>query len=108
MIRTLAYTLIILIGLVSSQWLIDYKGYLYIAFGDYEVETTLVFAVFSIIIFYSILQFVEWTIIAVLNLLIKQSWIPARWRKNTARTFYTCWCLSFGRRGLARSRKGDA
>ncbi|RYV03048.1 heme biosynthesis protein HemY [Shewanella sp. OPT22] len=87
MIRTLAYTLIILIGLAVSPWLVDHTGYLYIAFGDYELETSLVFALFSIIIFYSLLQLAEWVIVAVLNLLIKQSWIPSRWRKNTARRY---------------------
>ena len=85
MIRTLIYVLIILIGLAISPWLINHTGYLYLAFGDYELETSLVFAVFSIIIFYSLLQLVEWAVVAVLNLLIKKSWIPNRWRKNTAR-----------------------
>lgn len=85
MIRTLIYTLIILVGLAVSPWIVEHTGYLYLAFGDYELETSIVFAVFSIIIFYSLLQLVEWAVIAVLNLLIKQSWIPSRWRKNTAR-----------------------
>ena len=85
MIRTLIYVLIILIGLAISPWLVEHTGYLYLAFGDYELETSLVFAVFSIIIFYSLLQLFEWAVVAVLNLLIKKSWIPSRWRKNTAR-----------------------
>ncbi len=85
MIRALIYVLIILTGLAISPWLVDHTGYLYLAFGDYELETSLVFAVFGIIIFYSLLQLVEWIVVAVLNLLIKKSWIPSRWRKNTAR-----------------------
>ncbi|MCL1126668.1 heme biosynthesis HemY N-terminal domain-containing protein [Shewanella surugensis] len=85
MIRALIYLAIILIGFCISPFLVGNKGYLYIAIADYQIETSLVFAVIAIIVFYSLLQFFEFLLIFFLNLIINSRYLPERWRKNTAR-----------------------
>ncbi|QBF83500.1 heme biosynthesis protein HemY [Shewanella maritima] len=85
MIKTLAYVIIILIGLCASPLLIGNLGHVYIAAGDYQIETSLVVAIIGLIVFYSLLQLAEWIIVALLNLLIHSRYLPERWRKNAAK-----------------------
>lgn len=85
MIRALIYLAIILIGLCISPFLVGNKGYLYIAVADYQIETSLVFAVVAIVVFYSLLQLVEFLLVFFLNLIVNSRYLPERWRKNTAR-----------------------
>ncbi|MCL1079467.1 heme biosynthesis protein HemY [Parashewanella spongiae] len=105
MIRTLVYALIIILGVCISPWIIESKGYLYIAIGEYELETSVVFAVVAIVIFYSALQAVEWLIVSVLNLFIKQSWLPQRWRKKNARKHTLAGALALAEEDWAAAEK---
>ncbi|WP_394130144.1 heme biosynthesis HemY N-terminal domain-containing protein [Shewanella maritima] len=85
MIRTLAYVIIILIGLCLSPYLIGHSGYVYIAAGDYQIETSLVFAVFGLILFFSLLQVAEWLIVFILNVFLSSRYLPEKWRKQAAK-----------------------
>ncbi len=105
MIRTLVYALIILLGVCISPWLVESTGYLYIAIGGYELETSVVFAVFAIVIFYSALQTIEWIVVSVLNLFIKQSWLPQRWRKHNARKHTLAGALALAEEDWAAAEK---
>lgn len=44
MIKALIFLGIILIGLCISPWIVGNTGYVYIAAGDYQLETSLVLA----------------------------------------------------------------
>ncbi|WP_444544582.1 heme biosynthesis HemY N-terminal domain-containing protein [Shewanella marina] len=85
MIRTLIYLIIILLGLCVSPYLVDNTGYLFVAIGDYELETSVIFAIFALIVFYALLQLVEWIFVGLINLLINSRYIPQRWRQKSAR-----------------------
>jgi len=85
MIRALVYLGIILLGLCLSPFLAGNKGYLYIALGDYQAETSIVFAVLALIIFYSLLQLFEFVIVWLLNLILGSRLLPEKWRKKAAR-----------------------
>ncbi|MBR9729601.1 heme biosynthesis HemY N-terminal domain-containing protein [Shewanella intestini] len=85
MIKTLAYVIIILVGLCISPLFVGSLGHVYIAAGEYQIETSLVFAIFGLIIFYSLLQLLEWIIVFTLNLLINSRYLPEQWRKKAAK-----------------------
>ncbi|GIU20528.1 MULTISPECIES: heme biosynthesis HemY N-terminal domain-containing protein [unclassified Shewanella] len=85
MVRALVYLVIILLGLCISPFLVGSKGYLYLAIGDYQVETSIVFAVIALIIFYSLLQLVEFVVVWLLNMILSSRYLPERWRKKAAR-----------------------
>ncbi|MCL1050178.1 heme biosynthesis protein HemY [Shewanella abyssi] len=85
MVRALVYLGIILLGLCLSPFLAGNKGYLYIALGDYQAETSIVFAVIALIIFYSLLQLFEFVIVWLLNLILGSRFLPGKWRKKAAR-----------------------
>ncbi|MGS0726063.1 heme biosynthesis HemY N-terminal domain-containing protein, partial [Shewanella sp. 0m-11] len=85
MVRALVYLIIILLGLCISPFLVGSKGYLYLAIGDYQVETSIVFAIIALIIFYSLLQLVEFVVVWLLNLVLNSRYLPERWRKKAAR-----------------------
>ncbi|MBW8186625.1 heme biosynthesis HemY N-terminal domain-containing protein [Shewanella nanhaiensis] len=85
MIRVLAYLTIILIGLCISPFFDGMNGYLYVAFWDYEVEMGVVTAVVGLILFYCILQVVEWCLVFLLNLILSSRLLPEKWRRKAAR-----------------------
>ncbi|GIU27694.1 heme biosynthesis HemY N-terminal domain-containing protein [Shewanella sp. MBTL60-007] len=85
MVRALVYLIIILLGLCISPFLVGSKGYLYLAIGDYQVETSIVFAVIALIIFYSLLQLVEFVVVWLFNMVLSSRYLPERWRKKAAR-----------------------
>ncbi|WP_028767898.1 heme biosynthesis HemY N-terminal domain-containing protein [Shewanella fidelis] len=85
MIRALVYLVIILIGLCLSPFLVGNTGYLYLAIGDYQIETSIFFAVIGLIIFYSLLQLVEFVLVWLFNLVLNSRYLPERWRRNAAR-----------------------
>ncbi|QQX79798.1 heme biosynthesis protein HemY [Shewanella sp. KX20019] len=85
MVRVLVYLGIILLGLCLSPFLAGNKGYLYIAVGDYQAETSIVFAVLALIIFYSLLQLFEFVVVWLLNLILGSRLLPEKWRKKAAR-----------------------
>ncbi|MGI2172019.1 heme biosynthesis HemY N-terminal domain-containing protein [Shewanella sp. MF05960] len=85
MIKTLVYVLLILIGLCVSPLIIGQSGYVYIAIGEYQIETSLVAAVVGLIFFYFALQLVEWLLVLLLNIILSSRYLPAKWRQKTAK-----------------------
>ncbi|RTR31793.1 heme biosynthesis HemY N-terminal domain-containing protein [Shewanella atlantica] len=85
MIRIMIYLGIILLGLCISPFFEGMNGYLYFTVWDYEVETGVVFAIIALIVFYGLLQILEWVIIFLLNLLFSSRLLPEKWRKKAAR-----------------------
>ncbi|MFT5235250.1 MAG: HemY protein, partial [Shewanella sp.] len=85
MIRILAYLAIILIGLCISPFFDGMNGYLYFAFWDYEVEMGAITAIIGLILFYGLLQLVEWSLVFSINLILSSRLLPEKWRKKAAR-----------------------
>jgi HemY protein len=85
MIRVLIYLVIILAGACLSPLLAGKTGYVYIAFLDWQLETNLLFAVMALIIFFALLQLLEWLLVTMLNLVLSSRYLPRRWRRNAAR-----------------------
>lgn len=85
MIRILIFIGIILIGLCISPWVVGHSGYVYIAAGDYQIETSVAFSIVALIIFYGLFQIVEWFVIKLINLIWGSRLIPLRWRKRAAK-----------------------
>ncbi|MEZ9234909.1 heme biosynthesis HemY N-terminal domain-containing protein [Shewanella sp. 10N.286.52.A9] len=85
MIKILAYVIIILIGFCISPFIIGNIGYIYIAAGEYQIETSLVFGLLGLVLFYCALQLTEWLIIFLLNIVINSRYLPERWRKEAAK-----------------------
>ncbi|WP_076415919.1 heme biosynthesis HemY N-terminal domain-containing protein [Shewanella sp. UCD-KL12] len=85
MIKVMIYLVIILLGLCISPFFEGMNGYLYFTIWDYEVETGVVFAIISLIIFYGLLQLTEWVFVFLINLLLSSRLLPEKWRKKAAR-----------------------
>lgn len=85
MIKILIFLVIVLIGLCISPWLVGNTGYVYIAAGDYQIETSLVFGVVALIIFYAVFQILEWLVITAINLMLRSRFIPHHWRRRSAK-----------------------
>ncbi|GIU04201.1 heme biosynthesis HemY N-terminal domain-containing protein [Shewanella glacialipiscicola] len=85
MIKILMLLLIVLIGLCISPWLVGNTGYVYIAAGDYQIETSLVFGIIALIIFYAVFQILEWIVITAINLMLRSRFIPHHWRRRSAK-----------------------
>ena len=85
MIKILILLVIVLIGLCISPWLVGNTGYVYIAAGDYQIETSLVFGVVALIIFYAAFQILEWLVITAINLMLRSRFIPHHWRRRSAK-----------------------
>ena len=85
MIKILIFLVIVLIGLCISPWLVGNTGYVYIAAGDYQIETSLVFGVVALIIFYAAFQILEWLVITAINLMLRSRFIPHHWRRRSAK-----------------------
>ncbi|QUN06198.1 heme biosynthesis protein HemY [Shewanella yunxiaonensis] len=85
MIRALVYLLIILAGLCLSPFIVGKSGYVYVAFLDWQLETTVTFAVIALVVFYGLLQLLEWLLVGLLHLILSSRYLPQRWRRNAAR-----------------------
>lgn len=85
MIKTLVYVVLILIGLCLSPLIVGQSGYVYIAIGDYQIETSLVIGVVGLIVFYFALQLLEWLILLLLNMLLSSRYLPEQWRRKAAK-----------------------
>ena len=85
MIRVLAYLSIILIGLCISPLFDDMNGYLYLAFWDYEIEMGIIAALICLVLFYCLLQLVEWCLVFILNLIFSSRLLPRKWHNQTAK-----------------------
>lgn len=108
MIRVLIYLAIILIGLCVSPYLVGNTGYIYIAAGEYQIETSLVFATIGLIVFYSVLQLAEWLIIGLLNLVLTSRYLPERWRRNAARKYTLTGALALAEEDWPAAEKAMA
>lgn len=87
MIKTLVYVLLILIGLCISPLIIGQSGYVYIAIGEYQIETSLVAAIVGLIVFYFMLQLAEWLLVLLLNIILSSRYLPEKWRKKAAEKY---------------------
>lgn len=85
MIRALAFLIIVLAGLCLSPWLVGNTGYVYIAAGDYQVETSLVFGMLIMLVVFGLVQLIEWLLIKLLTIAFNSRLLPERWRRNAAR-----------------------
>ncbi len=85
MIKILILLGIVLIGLCISPWLVGNTGYVYITAGDYQIETSLVFGVIALIVFYAVFQVLEWLVITAINLILRSRFIPYHWRRRSAK-----------------------
>ncbi|MFT5790333.1 MAG: HemY protein [Shewanella sp.] len=108
MVRALVYLGIILLGLCVSPFLAGNKGYLYIALGDYQAETSIVFAVIALIIFYSLLQLFEFVIVWILNLILGSRLLPEKWRKKAARKHTLMGALALAEEDWSAAEKAMA
>ncbi|NRA69732.1 MAG: hypothetical protein HRU24_01830 [Gammaproteobacteria bacterium] len=67
MIRLLILALIVFTGLLVGPMLIDQKGYVLIAVNDWTIETSVVVMVMMMLVFYALLQLLEWSIVNTLT-----------------------------------------
>jgi len=105
MIRIMIYLGIILLGLCISPFFEGMNGYLYFTVWDYEVETGVVFAVIALIVFYGLLQVLEWAVIFLLNLLLSSRLLPEKWRKKAARKHTLIGALALAEEDWATAEK---
>ena len=63
MIRLLILALIVFTGLLVGPMLIDQKGYVLIAVNDWTIETSVVVMVMMMLVFYALLQLLEWSVV---------------------------------------------
>ncbi|NRD75750.1 heme biosynthesis protein HemY [Shewanella sp. VB17] len=85
MIKVLAYLSIILIGLCISPFFDGMNGYLYLAFWDYEIEMGVIAALICLVLFYCLLQLVEWCLVLILHLIFSSRLLPDKWRKKASK-----------------------
>ncbi|USD37414.1 heme biosynthesis HemY N-terminal domain-containing protein [Ferrimonas sp. SCSIO 43195] len=87
MIRLLIYTLIVLAGAIVGPKLVENKGYLLLAVGDYTIETSVVAAVVMLLVGFALLQLLEWLLVKGIQG-IGLTWsLPKRWRQRSSRKF---------------------
>ncbi len=85
MIKSLIFLGILLIGLCVSPWLVGNTGYVYISAGDYQLETSLVFSIIALILFYILFQLLEWLVVGAFSLILRSRFIPQQWRRRSAK-----------------------
>lgn len=85
MIRLLFYAVLILAGLIVGPALISHKGYVLISLGEYTLETSVIGAVVSILVFFGLLQFAEWAVVKFVNVTGATVTLPGRLRRRKAR-----------------------
>ena len=87
MIRLLIYTLIVLAGAIAGPKLVENKGYLLVAIGEYTIETSVVAAVLMLLVGFALLQLVEWLVVKLLRTAGLTLALPQRWRQRKSRKF---------------------
>ncbi|GLP97482.1 heme biosynthesis HemY N-terminal domain-containing protein [Paraferrimonas sedimenticola] len=85
MIRVLAYLLIILAGMMIAPYLIANKGYVLVAVGEWTIESSLLVTALVLVVFYTLLQLLEWLVVGFINTLLQSRYWPERWRRSAAR-----------------------
>ncbi|QYJ86455.1 heme biosynthesis protein HemY [Shewanella mesophila] len=108
MIKALIYLAIILVGLIISPYLSGLNGYLYIAIGDQELETSLIFALFAAILFYAVLVCLEALVVWALNLILSSRLLPEKWRRKKARKHTLHGALALAEEDWAEAEKAMA
>ncbi|PKH33940.1 MULTISPECIES: heme biosynthesis HemY N-terminal domain-containing protein [unclassified Shewanella] len=108
MIKTLVYVVLILIGLCLSPLIIGQSGYIYIAMGDYQIETSLVTGVVGLIVFYFALQLLEWLIILLLNIVLSSRYLPEQWRRKAAKKHTLIGALALAEEDWSAAEKAMA
>ncbi|TKB56156.1 heme biosynthesis protein HemY [Ferrimonas aestuarii] len=87
MIRLLIYTLIILAGAFVGPKLVENKGYVLIAVGDYTIETTVIASVLMLLLAFALLQLLEWLLLKIAKTAGFTWRLPSRWRQRSSRRF---------------------
>ncbi|AZG71941.1 heme biosynthesis HemY N-terminal domain-containing protein [Shewanella livingstonensis] len=108
MIKTLVYVALILIGLCLSPLIIGQSGYIYIAIGDYQIETSLVTGVVGLIVFYFALQLLEWLILLLLNIVLSSRYLPEQWRRKAAKKHTLIGALALAEEDWSAAEKAMA
>lgn len=108
MIKTLVYVLLVLIALCLSPLIIGQSGYVYIAIGDYQIETSLVTGVVGLIVFYFALQLLEWLIMLLLNIALSSRYLPEKWRRKAAKKYTLTGALALAEEDWPAAEKAMA
>ena len=87
MIRMLIYLAIIVVGFCISPLIVGHTGHIYIAVGEYQIETSLVFAVVAIVIFWGCLHLIEKLVVFVFSLLMRSRYFPESLRRRAAKKY---------------------
>ncbi|ABE53680.1 HemY-like protein [Shewanella denitrificans OS217] len=85
MIKALIIVAIILIGLCVSPLFIDNTGYVYIAIGEYQIETSLIVAITALVATVIIMLLTKWLLGLIINLALSSKHLPLRWRQSAAK-----------------------
>ncbi|QIR15768.1 heme biosynthesis HemY N-terminal domain-containing protein [Shewanella aestuarii] len=85
MIKILAYVIIILVGLCVTPYILEAKGYIYIAIWDYQIETSIIFGLFALIALFITLEVSKKLIMWLLTLALSSRYLPERWRVKKAK-----------------------
>ena len=85
MIKTLAYVVLILIGLCLSPFVMNNTGYIHIAISDYQIETSVVIGAVTLVCLYFLLRLAEWLVGLIFNIVIRSRILPELWRRKAAK-----------------------
>ncbi|MBB1269601.1 heme biosynthesis protein HemY [Shewanella sp. SR44-3] len=85
MIKALIIVAIILIGLCVSPLFIDNTGYVYIAVGEYQIETSLIVAIVILVASVIAMLLIKWLVSLVVGLALSSKHLPMRWRATAAK-----------------------
>ncbi|SHI01985.1 heme biosynthesis HemY N-terminal domain-containing protein [Ferrimonas marina] len=108
MIRLLFYAVLILAGLIIGPKLMEHKGYILIAVGDYTVETSVVAAVLILLVGFGLLQMLEWLVVKSVNLTGHTLALPSRWRKGKAKKHTLTGALALAEEDWQRAEQAMA
>ncbi|GAA4887866.1 heme biosynthesis HemY N-terminal domain-containing protein [Ferrimonas pelagia] len=105
MIRLLFYAVLILAGLIVGPKLIEHKGYVMIAVGEWTVETSVIGAVLILLVAFGLLQLLEWAVVKGINLTGFGLAYPARRRREKARQHTLNGALALAEQDWARAEQ---
>lgn len=108
MIRILIYSVIILTGFCLSPLVLENTGYIYIAVGDYQIETSLIFACACIVILYALFYLLEWLVVSLAHLLVVSRYLPNTWRQKSAKKSTQTGLLAIAEENWAEAEKNMA
>jgi HemY protein len=85
MMKILIFVAIILVGLCISPMIIDNTGYVYLAVGEYQIETSLVVASATLLVAFIALTLAKWLFGLAFKLMLTSKHLPLRWRQSSAK-----------------------